>query len=182
MSKELGRAVGIAQKAFDDHEPAPDEREDGFESDRLSDADTHLRKACRALQLAHELLAGDRDALVADRFFTAAIELAFACIERTSSAALIATGRIRAEEMPHHADLIDRSHEAGVCGRDDAERLAELYDQNRSVYYYRRGIPSKTKAVAIVEAATEFHRLASKLHEFSGGSCLCEFRSGGDVA
>lgn len=173
MGKDLAKAIDAAHAAFEDHEPAQEEREDGFESDTLSDADTHLRKACRALQLAQELLAGDRDALVEDRFYTAAIELAFAAIERTSSATLIATNRIRPEEMPPHAELIARSHEAGICGRDEAERLAELYGQNRSVYYYRRGIPTKTKAESIVAAATEFHRLATSGHEFSSGTCTC---------
>ena len=173
MGKDLAAAIKHAETAFADHNPPVEEREDGFETNDLGDADTHLRKACRALRLAEELLAGDRDALIEERYFHAAIELAFACIERTSSAALIATSRISAEEMPKHDDLISRSHEAGICSRDESDRLSALYAENRSVHYYRRGIPTQTKAAAIVAAAAEFHRLATSANIFDGSICLC---------
>ena len=172
MSKELAKAIERAAQAFTQNPPT-DEREDGFESDTLEDHDTHLRKACRALQLGKELLAGDRDALIEDRFYTAAIELAFACIERTSSAILIASGRITSGEQLPHAKLIARSHEAGAWSKGDAERLAELYEQNRSIHYYRRGIPSRTKAQTIVAAAAEFHRLTVSGRFFDPSTCIC---------
>lgn len=173
MSKDLARAIEVAAAAFADHEPPTHEREEGFEGDHLKEADTHLRKACRAIRLARELLEGDRDALVEERYYTAAIELAFACIERTSSAILIATNQISPEDRPPHNELIERSHAAGVWNREDAARLAELYDDNRAVHYYRHGIPSKTKAEAIVAAAVEFHRLATSSNNFDSSACLC---------
>lgn len=174
MGKDLAAAIRTSETAFEVHNPPAHERETGFEANELSDADTHLRKACRSLRLAEELLAGDRDALMAERYFHAAIELAFACIERTSSAGLIATRRIGSEEMPRHADLIERSHEAGICSHTESDSLAALYDDNRSVHYYRRGIPTKTKAESIVAAAAEFHRLATSSNIFDGSSCVCQ--------
>ncbi len=173
MGKELDTALKHAETAFEDHSPAVDEREHGFEDDNLENADVQLRKGCRALVIARELVHDERQGLAQERHYTAAIELAFSSMERTCQGMLIASGRIEAEERPDHRVSLSRSHETGVWSEDAADRMAALYDDNRAVYYYQRGTPSRTKAAALLAVAEEAHRLAVDSQLFTGGTCIC---------
>lgn len=173
MGKDLQERLRVAEGAFEIHEPPVEERETGFEEDRLKDEDVQLRKACRALKIAKELVHDEREGLAHERYYAAAIELSFSCAERTCHGMLISSGRVSPEERPPHQELLARSYEAGIWTAEEAEALEALYDDNRAVYYYRRGIPSRSKAAALLAVAEEVHRLAAESALFGGGTCIC---------
>jgi len=125
-----------------------------------------LRKACR-------LLSGAQD-LVADGYYTLTIEAAFTSIERSLLFWLIAEGNHDPSQPPgSHTTAIKRSAEAGYITEEVATKLEELWRNNRAQTYYQDGIATAERAEALLSLAVEIHsqvlNLAGYRHE-----CLCE--------
>jgi len=66
-----------------------------------------------------------------------------------------------------HRRLYQRGAEVGLYDDAFGERLAELWNQNRTKTYYRLGIATEAQAEAMHELATEMHR------DLVDGSQLC---------
>jgi len=140
------------------------ETEDGLE---VSDAGfVQLRKACRSLS------GGDR--LLHDGFYTLAIEAAFTSIEKTFMFWLIAAGHQDPANPPQsHTTAIKRGATVGFISTETADRLEELWTENRAQTYYQDGKATRERAEAMAPLANRIHSLVVNLvgvrHE-----CFCD--------
>jgi len=171
---DLDDAIDTASSAFETAS-ARDEREEGFETTELPAEEIQMRKACRALTLAMELLPnGTPGDLTHKRYYTAAIELSFNVIERSCQAALISTGHLNEDEHRPHTVVLETSHRAGHWDPDAAAGLANLYKENRSKFYYREGVPSEARAKRMLDVAKHLHHHLAEQDETLGDTCLCD--------
>ncbi|WP_058992431.1 hypothetical protein [Haloarcula sp. CBA1127] len=153
-------ALEAAERSF---EQAPQNVEDGLDVDEAELV--QLRRACRLLAAASRLLD--------DGYYTVVIESSFVAIERTIQFRLIHDGAMDAAEViSSHRRLYQRGAEIGLYDDAFGERLAALWNQNRTKTYYRLGIATESQAQAMHELATDVHQdlvNASQVrHE-----CLC---------
>jgi hypothetical protein len=139
------------------------EVEDGLD---VSDAGlVQLRKACRSLSGADQLLA--------EGYYTLAIEAGFTSIEKTFLFWLIDEGHQDPANPPQsHTTAINHSADVGFVSPEVADRLEDLWRNNRAQTYYQRGLATRERAETILTLATVIHfqvlRLASQHHE-----CIC---------
>ncbi|MFC3960207.1 hypothetical protein [Halovivax cerinus] len=158
-SKKLESALTDAEDAF---LRKPENPEVGLE--HVSDpAILQLRKACRLLDAAEFLL--DRNG-----HYTVIIETSFVAIERSIQFYVEEKGYDVAGQR--HTEVYDLGVRAGLFSRDIADRLEELWIENRSESYYRTGVAGEYRARTV-------RRLAAQLHDEIVGStrtrdCLCE--------
>jgi len=153
-SKDFKTALGDAEDAF---QRTPENPEVGLE--HVEDSATlQLRKACRLLDAASFLL--ERNG-----HFTVIIEASFVAIERMI--------QFYVEEKNYHVpgqrhtEVYELAVQAGLFSRDIADRLEELWRENRSESYYRTGIAGEYRARTV-------HRLAATLHEETRTrDCIC---------
>jgi hypothetical protein len=172
VSKGLKAALAHAETVFDG-KPAMEEREYGFEEE-LADEEVQVRKACRYLAVAHELVHNSREGLAQQRHFAAAIEMSFCAAERSCHAVLMHSGHLNEDDIWPHYDILGKSELAGLWTAEESQVMAELYRENRAAHYYRKAIPSLAKAKAILAVATEIHRVAVRSKMFDGSVCLCK--------
>lgn len=173
VSEKLRSSIRRAGEMFEIHEPLEDDREPGFEAEGLTDADTHLRRACRGLTLARILIHDGAGGLSHLKHYTALIELSFYALERTCQSLLIESNRLEPEQRLHHAEILSMSHEVGLWSKEDSARMEELYQSFRTVHYYQRGLSTHEKASAMLVIAEEAHRLAIHSKIMSTGACVC---------
>lgn len=139
-------------------------REDGLD---VSDAGLiQLRKACRSLTGA--------DKLLADGYYTLAIEAAFTSVEKTLLFWLIHEGYHDPANPPQsHTTAIRRSAEVGYLDDEVASRLVDLWNANRAQTYYQDGLATLERAEALLELANRIHTyivdIVGVRHE-----CVCE--------
>lgn len=138
-------ALDAAERSF---EQSPENIEEGLD---VEEAElVQLRRACRLLAAASRLLD--------DGYYTVVIESSFVAIERTIQFRLIHDGAMEASEViSSHRRLYQRGAEVGLYDEAFGERLAELWNQNRTKTYYRLGIATEAQAEAMHELATEIH-------------------------
>lgn len=133
----------------------------------VSDAGlVQLRKACRSLSGAEQLLS--------DGYYTLAIEASFTSVEKTLLFWLIREGYHDPAKPPQsHTTAIERSAEVGYLGAEVADRLVDLWATNRAQTYYQDGLATRERAAALRELATEMHAYIVALvgirHE-----CVCD--------
>lgn len=153
------RLDGI-QDLFDEK---PKEVETGLDVD--SARTLQLRKACRLLEAARHLEAENG-------YYTVVIEISFAGIERTLQFYLINNDLLDTDEYVDHPEVYERSKNAGLYNAGFKEKIVALWRNNRSRSYYREGVGSRNRAVAMLELAEEIHshvlQLAGKSHD-----CIC---------
>lgn len=171
MSHRLRAALKQAEDAFDT-KPPMEERETGFEEESLEDHEIQVRKACRAIAAADELVRNAAAGIQQRRHYAAAIELSFCAAERSCHAVLMQAEHVDPDDIPPHHEILSDSHLAGLWTEDESQVLAQLYKENRAAHYYRRGIPSLTKAQAMLALAEEIHYLAVQGGQL-GSVCLC---------
>lgn len=153
-------ALDAAERSF---EQSPENIETGLD---VEEAElVQLRRACRLLAAASRLLD--------DGYYTVVIESSFVAIERTIQFRLIHDGAMEVSEViSSYRRLYQRGAEVGLYDEAFGERLAELWNQNRTKTYYRLGIATEAQAEAMHELATEIHRdlvdASQVRHE-----CLC---------
>lgn len=159
-SNDVLAALDAAERSF---QRSPDTIEEGLDVD---DAElVQLHRACRLLAAATRL----RD----DGYYTVVIESSFVAIERTIQFRLIHDGAMAGSEViSSHRRLYQRGAEIGLYDVAFGDRLAELWNRNRTKTYYRLGIASESQAEATYELATAIHR-----HLVEGSDvaheCLC---------
>lgn len=157
-SKELEDALGDAEDAF---QRTPENPEIGLEF--VSDsAVLQLRKACRLLDAAEFLL--ERNG-----HFTVIIESSFVAIERTIQFYVEEKGYDVAAQR--HTEVYELGVQTGLFSAEIADRLEELWLENRSESYYRTGIAGEYRAETIYRLAETLHSEAVQLTRTS--DCLC---------
>lgn len=145
VNDDIRDDLAAAERTF---EVSPDTVEEGLDVDdpKL----VQLRRACRLLAAGSSLLD--------DGFYTVVIESSFVAIERTVQFRLIHDGAVESEQViSDHNRLYERGAETGLFDESFADRLADLWNHNRTKTYYRLGIATKEQAEAM-------HRLASNIH------------------
>ncbi|XVH33287.1 hypothetical protein ACNS7O_14830 (plasmid) [Haloferacaceae archaeon DSL9] len=158
-SKEIEAALGDAEDAF---QRKPTNPEIGLE--HVSDpAVLQLRKACRLLDAAGFLL--DRNG-----HFTVIIEACFVSIERSIQFYVEEKGYDVAGQR--HTEVYELGVRAGLFSRDVADRLEELWIENRSESYYRTGVAGEYRARTIYRLAAQLHGVIVQLTQTR--DCLCE--------
>jgi len=158
-SNELEAALGDAEDAF---QRKPQNPEVGLE--HVSDpAVLQLRKSCRLLDAAGFLL--DRNG-----HFTVIIESSFVAIERSIQFYVEEKGYDVAGQR--HTEVYELGVRAGLFSRDVADRLEELWRENRSESYYRTGVAGEYRARTIYELAVQLHDEIVQLTRTR--DCLCE--------
>lgn len=133
----------------------------------VSDAGfVQLRKGCRSLSGGTQLLD--------DGFYTLAVEAAFTSVEKTFMFWLITEGHQDPANPPQsHTTAIKRSASVGFISTETADRLVDLWTDNRAQTYYQDGKATRERAEAMVALADRIHRLIVDLvgvrHE-----CVCD--------
>lgn len=125
-----------------------------------------LRKACRSLSGAEQLLA--------DGYYTLVVEAAFTSIEKTFLFWLVTECHQDPATPPQsHTTALQRSAEVGFLSEEIAERLTDLWSDNRAQTHYQHGKATRERADAMLALATHLHALVvdrvGSRHE-----CLCE--------
>ncbi|MCU4744802.1 hypothetical protein OB955_25240 [Halobacteria archaeon AArc-m2/3/4] len=158
-SKELESVLGDAEDAF---QRKPTNPEVGLE--HVSDASIlQLRKACRLLDAAGFLL--ERNG-----HFTIIIEACFVSIERSVQFYVEEKGYNVAGQR--HTEVYDLGVRSGLFSQDIADRLEELWIENRSESYYRTGVAGEYRARTIYQLATTLHGEIVQLTRTR--DCLCD--------
>lgn len=157
-SKEFEAALADAEDAF---QRTPENPEVGLE--HVSDSVAlQLRKACRLLDAAAFLL--DRNG-----HYTVIIESSFVAIERTIQFYIEEKGHDVAGQR--HTEVYEVGVRAGLFSRDIADRLEELWIENRSESYYRTGVAGEYRARTIHALAVGLHDEVIRLTR--SRDCIC---------
>lgn len=139
------------------------EPEDGLDVD--DPALLQLRKSCRLNDAANFL----NDA---NGYYTVIVETSFAAIERTIQFYLLETGLLHEDEYVNHEDVYRMGENAGLYSDVFADKLLNLWRNNRSETYYREGVATADRAEKMIDLAEAIHshvlQLAGKDHE-----CIC---------
>lgn len=158
-STELEEALANAEDAF---QRRPENPEVGLEY--VSDPDVlQLRKACRLLDAASFLL--DRNG-----HYTVIIESSFVAIERSIQFYVEQKGYDVAGQR--HTEVYELGVRAGLFSHDIADRLEELWIENRSESYYRTGVAGEYRAQTIHRLGVQLHNEIVRLTRTQ--DCLCE--------
>lgn len=157
-------ALDQAEDAFEMVGRGRAEFEDGISAEE--DWETQLTKACRLLEVVETLQAQDG-------YYTAVIEVCFGTLERSIEAYALSMTDNSLEDFQDHEFSYERAHETGLFERETAERMKEIYSDNRTDSYYGGSRPTEEQAEAMSELATAVHQFAaSQIRE--GGVCLCD--------
>lgn len=132
--------------------------------------DVQLRKGCRYLATAEHCLVTPGGA---GGYYTGAVELSLAAIERSLQAVLMEAHGYRMGDFHDHEATIIRAGDHGVLDRGITDRLRDLWAEFRSETYYRLGIPDRVAAEAVLTLARAVHRdLAGRKARYRG-ACKC---------
>lgn len=100
------------------------------------------------------------------------MEATFAAIERTIQFYLLDAGLLHEDEYVDHDDVYQRGADAGIYSGAFADKLTNLWRNNRSDTYYREGVATEARAEKMLSLAMAIHRhvlqLAGDSHE-----CIC---------
>lgn len=160
-STRIENLIEDVQRAFD---APPADIEAGLDID--DSAVLQLRKGCRLLAGAEQLLDAGYDTLV--------IEASFATIERSLEFRRFERGEMDPQNLPgSHTAIYREAARVGIFSTTTADELADLWQEHRARTYYQDGLATETRARKLFELATEVHGFivgrSSRSHE-----CLCE--------
>lgn len=158
-SKRLEAALGDAEDAF---RRPPENPEVGLE--HVDDAAVlQLRKSCRLLDAAGLLSEWDGH-------FTVIVEASFVAIERSTHFYVESKGY----DVPgqRHSEVYDLGVRAGLFSERVADRLEELWRENRSESYYRTGVAGEYRARTTYRLAVAIHE--DVVDQTRTRDCLCE--------
>jgi HEPN domain-containing protein len=133
----------------------------------VSDATlVQLRKACRLLEAARTLREQNG-------YYTVVIEASFVAIERSIQFYLLHRGHASGEDLRYeHTEVYQQGAEINLFSEAFADRLTQLWKQNRAEVYYRETVASAEQADSMLALAEAVHRyvldFASLQHE-----CVC---------
>ena len=125
-----------------------------------------LRKACRLLETARTLREQNG-------YYTVVIEASFVAVERSIQFYLLHRGHASEEDLRYeHMAVYQQGGEVNLFSEEFADRLTQLWKQNRAEVYYRETVASAEQADAMLSLADAVHRYileyASLQHE-----CVC---------
>lgn len=124
------------------------------ESDlNVSDASlVQLRKACRLLEAARTLREQNG-------YYTVVIEASFVAVERSIQFYLLHRGYASAEDLRYeHTAVYQQGAEVNLFSEAFADRLIQLWKQNRAEVYYRETVASAEQADAMLSLARAVHQ------------------------
>jgi len=170
-SRQLRDSLDRAGEAFDEVSPRSD-REPGLPTAAASLMEIQMAKACRMLELANDLVS-DNKALKAKAYYTACVEVAFAVIERSLHAYLLAKEVVDEEDFLGHEGITKLAGRAGLMEQAITEDLEDLWRKNRSKVYYRSGLPTRQAAEAMLELAIQVHQSVRDLDRKLRRLCIC---------
>jgi len=133
----------------------------------ISDATlVQLRKACRLLEAARTLREQNG-------YYTVVIEASFVAVERSIQFYLLHRGHASGEDLRYeHTAVYQQGGAVNLFSESFADRLTQLWKQNRAEVYYRETVASAEQADAMLSLADAVHRYildyASLQHE-----CVC---------
>ncbi|WP_458207703.1 hypothetical protein [Haladaptatus sp. NG-SE-30] len=158
-SNDMEAALESAEDAF---QRTPENPEIGLE--HVTDSSIlQLRKACRLIDAARFLL--ERNG-----HYTVIIEASFVAIERSIQFYVEEKGYDVAGQR--HTEVYELGVRAGLFSQDTAERLEELWRENRSESYYRTGIAGEYRARTLSRLAVTLHTEIVQLTRSQ--DCLCK--------
>ncbi|WP_255171226.1 hypothetical protein [Natrononativus amylolyticus] len=125
-----------------------------------------LRKACRLLEAAHTLREQNG-------YYTVVIEASFVAVERTIQFYLLHRNHVAGEDLRYeHTAVYQQAAAVNLCSQSFADRLTQLWKQNRAEVYYRETVASAEQADAMLSLADAVHQYvleyASLRHK-----CVC---------
>jgi hypothetical protein len=125
-----------------------------------------LRKACRILEAARTLREQNG-------YYTVVIEASFVAVERTIQFYLLHRGHASEEDLRYdHTEVYQQAAAVNLFSEAFADRLTQLWKQNRAEVYYRETVASAEQADAMLSLANTAHRyildFTSLQHE-----CVC---------
>lgn len=125
-----------------------------------------LRKACRLLEAARTLREQNG-------YHTVVIEASFVAIERSIQFYLLHRGHVSGEDLRYeHTRVYQHGATVNLFSETFADRLTQLWKQNRAEIYYRETVASATQADAMLLLGEDVHdyilKYASLQHE-----CVC---------
>lgn len=125
-----------------------------------------LRKACRLLEAAQTLREQNG-------YYTVVIEASFVTVERSIQFYLLHRGHASGEDLRYeHTAVYQHGAVVNLFSEAFADRLTQLWKQNRADVYYRETVASAEQADAMLSLAKTVHHyildFASRQHE-----CVC---------
>lgn len=159
-STEIARLIEQAERSFD---APPEAIETGLEAQDA--ALLQMRKACRLLASADQLLDGG--------YYTLVIEASFVTIERSIEFRLLERGTLDPRDLPgSHTSVYREAARVGVLSEESADQLADLWRNHRAKTYYQDGLATRERAQTLYDLATEIHRFILGRSD-RGHECLC---------
>jgi hypothetical protein len=141
--------------------------EDHLNPDEPDSDVLQLRKACRLLDACRLLRTHGG-------YHTSVVEMSFAAIERSFEFyALHASSDSVDEFREGHERAYDRAAALGVVSSETANRLKDVFAENRSAAYYRDTIATEQQAELLFELAVTIHDHATQFAQLSH-ECCCQ--------
>lgn len=110
-----------------------------------------LRKACRLLDAARTLREQNG-------YYTVVIEASFVAIERSIQFYLLHRGYASGEDVRYeHTAVYQQGGAVNLFSEEFANRLSQLWKQNRADVYYRETVASAEQADAMLSLADAVH-------------------------
>ncbi|SFT09218.1 hypothetical protein [Halostagnicola kamekurae] len=111
-----------------------------------------LRKACRLLEAARTLREQNG-------YYTVVIEASFVAAERSIQFYLLHRGHASGEDLRYeHTEVYQQGATVNLFSQEFADRLTQLWKQNRAEVYYRETVASAEQADAMLALAEAVHR------------------------
>lgn len=127
--------------------------------------ETQLTKGCRLLAAVEALQ-------TQDGYHTAVTELCFGAIERSVEAYAVAMAGDGSADFHDHETCYERAAEVGLFERETADRLRDLYGDNRTESYYGESRPTAEQASAMADLSRSVHDYSSS-QILVGHVCIC---------
>lgn len=125
-----------------------------------------LRKACRLLEAARTLRQRNG-------YYTVVIEASFVAIERSIQFYLLHRGHVSAEDLRYeHTGVYQHAVSVNLLSEAFADRLTQLWKQNRAEVYYRDTVASAEQADAMLALAEDAHRYVLEYASLAY-ECVC---------
>lgn len=164
---EIQRALEAVADAFEYGHGEP-----GFEPgiDSSADADegtVTLQKACRLLASA-ERTDDETD------FYTSVVEHSFAAMERSIEGYLIRIAGDDPSSLRDHVTPYERARAQVPLEDDTIGRIEQLYESNRTTYYYGTSVATARQAGALLDLAWAVHDHLVGFDGDLGRSCICD--------
>ncbi|MDI6916380.1 MAG: hypothetical protein QMC80_01125 [Thermoplasmatales archaeon] len=170
--KRLQKLIDDCSEAFVGASSKKDVVEPGLYAEWLESHQLQIKKACRLIGLAKNLI-DEKTRVGTQQYYTTAIESCFVAMERTVEAYLLETKVISDDDFISHEKMFEFGATTGIYTKETGEMLISLWNLNRSNVYYRRGLPTKDAAEGMVSLAVSLHNHVLGLNKNLKKECIC---------